>query len=81
MIEDKSIGEIIDSLDINDLIRRDDFVSLSVFNGIEQGNPDYWELTFKSKREGNKLFSILGQEVQHPLHKFFKTKIITNGTH
>jgi len=73
MIEDKSIGEIIDGMDINELIRRDDFVSLMVFNAIGDGNP-FWELTFKSSRKDNKLFSILGHEVQHPLHKFYKTK-------
>ena len=66
-------GEQIDAISIEQIIRMDDFISLSVTKGFGEG-PDYWEIRMKSIKKDGKMFSMFGTEVGHPVCLFFKEK-------
>lgn len=66
-------GEWIDKLSIEEIIRKDNFVSLAIFHGI--GSPDYWEITFESNVRGSEgLYVFNSSKSPHKYFRFYKLK-------
>lgn len=79
--ENKTMGEWIDEMPIEDIIRRDDFVRLEVFKrfdkmtGIKITDHDYWEISFESsQRDDNGLFIFHQSKSPQNIFKVFKLK-------
>lgn len=82
MSEIITIGDMIDKIPIEDIIRREDFVKLEVFRrfdkitGLPVSSNDYWEITFESNERGNDgLYIFNKSKSPYKYFKVFKLKV------
>ena len=78
MSDEKTNGEMMDGMTIDEIINHPEFYTLAVCKGFpEKGQPDYWEITFESTRQNKPKITWLtfnNKEVHSKFYRYYKLK-------